>query len=89
MTYDVPSVRDGRFFRLDDHLTRRESSCAKMRFKLPPSLRSRAKLKRTLIKMVARSGIRDAFVQIMITRGLVGIRERVAQGKFLSRRAEQ
>lgn len=31
LTYDVPAVRDGRFFRLDDHIDWLEASCAKMR----------------------------------------------------------
>ena len=39
LTYDVPSVWDGRFFRLDDHITRLEASCTKLRMKLPPPTR--------------------------------------------------
>ncbi|OAP54432.1 hypothetical protein AYL99_11533 [Fonsecaea erecta] len=71
LTYDVPSVWDGRFFRLDDHLSRLEASCAKMRLKLPLP---RDEVKRILCDMVARSGIRDAFVELIVTRGLKGVR---------------
>jgi branched-subunit amino acid aminotransferase/4-amino-4-deoxychorismate lyase len=72
LTYDVPAVWDGRYFRLDDHLTRLESSCAKMRMKLPLP---REEVKRKLIEMVVRSEIQDAFVEIIVTRGMEGMRE--------------
>ncbi|RAH66731.1 aminotransferase class IV [Aspergillus aculeatinus CBS 121060] len=71
LTYDVPSVWDGRFFRLDDHITRLESSCQKLRLQLPLP---REEVKRILVDMVAQSGIRDAFVEIIVTRGLKGVR---------------
>ena len=71
LTYDVPSVWDGRFFRLDDHMTRLEVSCAKMRMKLPLP---REEVKDILVDMVAKSGIKDAFVELIITRGLKGVR---------------
>ena len=38
LTYDVPAVWDGRFFRLDDHLARLERSCAKLRLDPPHAL---------------------------------------------------
>lgn len=71
LTYDVPSVWDGRFFRLDDHMTRLEASCAKMRLQLPLP---REEVKRILVEMVAKSGIRDAFVELIVTRGMKGVR---------------
>lgn len=71
LTYDVPSVWDGRFFRLDDHITRLEASCAKLRLKMPLP---RDEVKKILVEMVARSGIRDAFVELIVTRGLKGVR---------------
>lgn len=71
LTYDVPSVWDGRFFRLDDHLDRLDVSCHKMRLKMPLS---RDEVKQTLVDMVAKSGIRDAFVELIVTRGLTGVR---------------
>ncbi|MGA0604665.1 aminotransferase class IV [Phenylobacterium sp. VNQ135] len=72
LTYDVPGVWDGRFFRLDDHLDRFEGACAKMRFRIPME---REVLRRTLIDMVAKSGIRDAYVELICTRGLKFVRE--------------
>ncbi|KAL2826337.1 D-aminoacid aminotransferase-like PLP-dependent enzyme [Aspergillus pseudoustus] len=71
LTYDVPSVWDGRFFRLDDHITRLEASCVKLRLKLPLP---HEEVKSILVDMVAKSGIRDAFVEIIVTRGLKGVR---------------
>lgn len=72
LTYDVPAVWDGRFFRLDDHLDRLEASCEKMRFRMPMD---RATVRSTLIDMVAKSGIRDAYVELIVTRGLKFVRE--------------
>ncbi|KAF2096214.1 D-aminoacid aminotransferase-like PLP-dependent enzyme [Rhizodiscina lignyota] len=71
LTYDVPSVWDGRFFRLDDHMTRLQASCEKMRLQLPLP---REEVERILVEMVAKSGIRDAFVELIVTRGLKGVR---------------
>ncbi|RAK93878.1 D-aminoacid aminotransferase-like PLP-dependent enzyme [Aspergillus costaricaensis CBS 115574] len=71
LTYDVPSVWDGRFFRLDDHIARLDASCDKLRLKLPLP---REEIKRILVDMVSKSGIRDAFVEIIVTRGLKGVR---------------
>lgn len=72
LTYDVPAVWDGRFFRLDDHISRLDASCGKIRLKLPLP---REEIKRILLDMVARSGIRDAFVELIVTRGFKGVRE--------------
>jgi branched-subunit amino acid aminotransferase/4-amino-4-deoxychorismate lyase len=72
LTYDVPAVWDGRFFRLDDHLDRLQRSCAKLRLVCPLD---RATLRRALVEMVAASGIRDAYVQLIVTRGLRFVRE--------------
>lgn len=72
LTYDVPGVWDGRFFRLDDHLDRLQASCEKMRLRIPLD---RATLRKTLIDMVAKSGIRDAYVELIVTRGLKFVRE--------------
>ncbi|CRG88632.1 hypothetical protein PISL3812_05663 [Talaromyces islandicus] len=71
LTYDVPSVWDGRYFRLNDHMDRLEASCRKMRLQLPLP---REQVERILVEMVAKSGIRDAFVQLIVTRGLKGVR---------------
>jgi branched-subunit amino acid aminotransferase/4-amino-4-deoxychorismate lyase len=77
LTYDVPSVWDGRYFRLDDHLDRLERSCAKMRMSFPIP---REEVRRICVEMVAKSGIRDAFVELIVTRGLEGMRECRARG---------
>lgn len=71
LTYDVPAVWDGRFFRLDDHITRLETSCGKLRLKLPLP---RDEVKSILVNMVVKSGIRDAYVELIVTRGLKGVR---------------
>lgn len=71
LTYDVPAVWDGRFFRLDDHITRLEASCTKLRLKLPLP---REEVKEILVDMVVKSGIRDAYVELIVTRGLRGVR---------------
>src|SRR5215469_8288850 len=64
LTYDVPAVWDGRFFRLDDHLDRLEASCEKMRLRMPMD---RASVRNTLVDMVAKCGIRDAYVELIVT----------------------
>src|SRR5690348_10264585 len=51
LTYDVPSVWDSRFFRLDDHLSRLEASCTKLRLRLPLP---REEVKKILVDMVAK-----------------------------------
>jgi branched-subunit amino acid aminotransferase/4-amino-4-deoxychorismate lyase len=71
LTYDVPAVWDGRFFRLDEHITRLDASCRKMRMRLPLS---HARIKEVLFDMVAKSGIRDAFVELIVTRGMRQVR---------------
>lgn len=72
LTYDVPSTWDGRFFRLDDHLDRLERSCAKIRLRLPLP---KADIKKILEDMHVQSGIKDSFIELIVTRGLKGVRE--------------
>lgn len=72
LTYDVPAIWDGRFFRLDDHLDRFERSCERLRLKSPLS---RQEIRDHLVAMAAKSGIRDAFVMMIVTRGLRFIRQ--------------
>jgi branched-subunit amino acid aminotransferase/4-amino-4-deoxychorismate lyase len=71
LTYDVPAVWDGRFFRLNDHLDRLELSCTKIRLKLPLP---KEEITRILLDMVTRSGIRDAYVELIVTRGMRSLR---------------
>ena len=72
LTYDVPSVWDGHFFRLDNHLERLSLSCTKIRLHLPLPA---SEIKEILLSMVSKSGIRDAFVELIVTRGFKGVRE--------------
>lgn len=72
LTYDVPAIWDGRFFRLNDHLDRLEQSCKKIRMQLP---KPKSEIKRILHDMAAQSGIKDAFVEVIVTRGFKGVRE--------------
>lgn len=72
LTYDVPAVWNGRYFRLEDHLDRLEQSCATLRLRNPLD---RDTLRGKLVEMIAVSGIRDAFVEIIVTRGLKFLRE--------------
>ena len=76
LTYDVPAVWDGRFFRLDDHLDRFGASCSKMRY---TTAMPRQEVRDRLVEMVAMSGIRDAFVMMIVTRGLKYLRQYAAQ----------
>lgn len=72
LTYDVPAVWNGRFFRLDDHLDRFEASMAKLRLKSPIP---RHEIRDRLVEMTAKSGIRDAYVMMIVTRGLRYVRQ--------------
>jgi branched-subunit amino acid aminotransferase/4-amino-4-deoxychorismate lyase len=73
LTYDVPAVWDGRFFRLDDHLDRLERSCAKLRLNPPMS---KSAMREMLIDLVRKTGLRDAYVDIIVTRGAPKFGER-------------
>lgn len=66
LTYDVPAVWNGRFFRLDDHLARLERSCAKLRITPPMST---PQIREMLIELVRRTQLRDAYVDVIVTRG--------------------
>lgn len=72
LTYDVPAVWDGRYFRLDDHIDRFFVSMDKLRLKSPMD---KQQLRAKLVDMVAQSGIRDAYVQMIVTRGLRFVRQ--------------
>jgi branched-subunit amino acid aminotransferase/4-amino-4-deoxychorismate lyase len=72
LTYDVPAIWNGRFFRLDDHLDRFEASMARLRLSSPIP---RREIRERLVEMAALSGIRDAYVMMIVTRGLRYIRQ--------------
>lgn len=65
-TYDVVTVWDGAFFRLDAHLERFARSCE--RFRLDPGL-SAAQITAVLAQCVRLSGLRSAYVEMIVTRG--------------------
>jgi branched-chain amino acid aminotransferase len=67
VTYDVVSVWQGSFFRLADHLERFEDSCRKLR--LTPPL-AREGVRAILFDLVRRAGLRDAYVEMLCTRGI-------------------
>ena len=64
--YDVVTVWDGAFFRLDAHLERFAASCR--RFRLDPGLDD-ARITQILAECVRRSGLRRAYVEMIVTRG--------------------
>jgi branched-chain amino acid aminotransferase len=66
-TYDVVAVWEGRFFRLQDHLSRLESGAEKIHIPLPlpPD-----EIREILIETVRRSGLRNAYVEAVVTRGV-------------------
>jgi branched-subunit amino acid aminotransferase/4-amino-4-deoxychorismate lyase len=72
LTYDVPAVWNGRFFRLNDHLDRLEAGMARLRLNSPVP---RQEIRDRLVEMTAISGIRDAYVMVFVTRGLRYIRQ--------------
>lgn len=66
VTYDVVHVWKGAFFRLDDHLERFQASMRGLRLSIPLD---KAGLQRTLADLVRRTGLRDAYVSMICTRG--------------------
>jgi branched-chain amino acid aminotransferase len=81
-TYDVASVWQGAFFRLDDHLERFFASLQKLRFRIPYD---RAQVRAILHGCVRAGGLRDAYVAMVCTRGVPpkGVRDpRLAQNRF-------
>lgn len=66
-TYDVVHVWDGKYFRLDDHLDRFYSGMQSLRMSIPYD---RKELTQILSDCVAASGLREAYVEMITTRGL-------------------
>ena len=65
-TYDVVHVWQGSFFRLDDHLDRFLNSCRSLR--LDPG-HSHEEMREILTECVRSSSLRDAYVEMVCTRG--------------------
>lgn len=67
VTYDTVHVWKGKFFRLDLHIARFRRSLAKLRLDVPFS---DDELRDILVECVKRSGLRDAYVEMLCTRGI-------------------
>jgi branched-chain amino acid aminotransferase len=81
-TYDVASVWQGAFFRLEDHVDRFWASLAKLRLQVPYS---RAEVREILHGCVRAAGLKDAYVAMVCTRGVPprGARDpRLATNRF-------
>lgn len=66
-TYDVVHVWNGRFFRLDHHLDRFEKSVAGLHLNNPYG---RAETVAILMQLMRLTGLREAYVEVIVTRGL-------------------
>jgi len=66
-TYDVVHTWKGRFFRLDAHIERFRASAARIHLTLPVDQYG---LARILAECAARSGHEDAYVEMILTRGV-------------------
>ncbi|MEM9441108.1 MAG: aminotransferase class IV, partial [Pseudomonadota bacterium] len=79
---DTVSVWDGAFFRLDDHLERFERSFSRLRMICPYD---RDSLRQLAIEAVHLTGLREAYLQLIMTRGRppIGSRDlRLANNSF-------
>ncbi len=65
-TYDVVHVWQGKFFRLDRHIDRFMASVEKLRMTLPVDRNGLASI---LNECVSRSGMRESYVEMILTRG--------------------
>jgi len=66
VTYDVVAVWGGGFFRLEDHLDRFFRSISKLHMQCP---HDRDAIAAILAECVSRSGLREAYVEMILTRG--------------------
>ncbi len=67
LTYDVVAVWNGKFFRLDDHLNRFQKGWQRLRLK--PGL-ALEEMRAILFECVRRSGLRNAYVEMILSRGV-------------------
>ena len=82
VTYDTVAVWAGNFFRLDDHLARFEGGIQKLR--MNPSL-TLDEMRQILFGCVRRTGLKNAYVQMILSRGTAppGSRDpRLFQNRF-------
>ena len=66
VVFDVVSVSDGAFFRLDDHMARFRASCEHVYMTSPYS---DAEMRHFMAQCVDRAGLSDALVYVLCTRG--------------------
>jgi branched-chain amino acid aminotransferase len=66
-TYDVAHVWRGAFFRLEDHLSRFARGMERLCMSVPYG---RAEIREILLECVRLSGLRDAYVEVVCTRGV-------------------
>ena len=66
-TYDVAHVWKGKFFRLNDHIERFFSGMDKLHMSIP---HNRSEVQSILVDCVRASGLGDAYVEMICTRGL-------------------
>jgi branched-chain amino acid aminotransferase len=66
-TYDVAHVWRGSFFRLEDHLDRFERGVARLHMSLPYD---RAEIRDILMQCVCLGGLREAYAEVICTRGV-------------------
>jgi len=67
LTYDVVAVWNGKFFRLDEHLNRFQKNWQRLRLQPGQSLED---MRAILFECVRRSGLRNAFVEMILSRGV-------------------
>ncbi len=81
--YDVVSVSRGAFFRLEEHQARFAQACEAIRVTNPYDRDREAEI---LHELVARTGLRDAYVWWTVTRGMppMGRAEMVDPSKFMN-----
>lgn len=84
VTYDVVHVWEGRFFRLEHHLDRFTKSMAALRMTVPYD---RDAMRAILMECVRRTGLREAYVAMVCTRGRPppGVRDlRQCRNRFIA-----
>jgi branched-chain amino acid aminotransferase len=83
-TYDVAHVWRGKFFRIDEYLDRFHTSMQRLRMSIPYD---REQVREVMFELVRKSGMRDAYVEIVCTRGIpaAGSRDpRSCENRFLA-----
>ena len=83
-TYDVAHVWRGHFFRIDDYIHRFQASMEKLRMSIDYDSE---RIRSIMFELVRTSGLRDAYVEIVCTRGIPapGSRDpRTCKNRFLA-----